>query len=44
MIKHLARENDQSQEHHNKLWDEYEESKRRWEKQMNYCQQINNDL
>ena len=35
MLRHLANEDDQLQEHYNKLWDEYEENKNRWENEIN---------
>ena len=44
MLRHLAYENDQLQEHYNKLWDEYEESKKIWENEMKECQRKSNDL
>ena len=37
MLRHLPYENDQLQEHYNNLWDEYEESKKRWENEMKEC-------
>ena len=44
MLRHLAYENDQLQEHYNKLWDEYEESKKIWENEMKECQRKSNDF